>query len=83
MFENIEVKGKSGIYLENIVKEIGLAESENYILRALDGYTVEINSEDIGSGLIYIDEGQQLNVYFEYLEDSYSIKDLLSIENKK
>jgi len=83
MFENVEAEGKSGVHLENIVKEAGLAESENYILRALDGYTVEISSEDMGRGLIYIDEGQQLNVYFEDLEGSYSIKDLLSIENKK
>lgn len=83
MFENIETEGKSGIYLENIIKETGLVESENYILRALDGYTIEISSKDISRGLIYIDEGQQLNVYFEDLEESYSIKDLLSIENKK
>ena len=83
MFENVEAEGKSGVYLENIVKEAGLAESENYILRALDGYTVEISSEDIGRGLIYVDGAEQLNVYFKDLEESYSIKDLLSIENKK
>jgi len=83
MFENVKAGGKSGVYLENIIKEAGLAESENYMLRALDGYTVEISSEDIGRGLIYINEEQQLNVYFEDLEGSYSIKDLLSIENKK
>lgn len=83
MFENTKVESYNGVYLENIMKEAGLAESENYILRALDGYTVEISSEDIGRGLIYIDGGEQLNVYFEDLEESYSIKDLLSIENKK
>jgi len=83
MFENAKAESYSGVYLENIMKETGLAESENYTIRALNGYTVEISSEDIGRGLIYIDEGQRLNVYFEDLEDRYSIKDLLSIENKK
>ena len=83
MFENTKVESYNGVYLENILKETGLAESENYILRALDGYTVEISSEDISKGLIYIDSGGQLNVYFKDLEESYSIKDLLSIENKK
>ena len=83
MFENIKSDGNNGIYLDNIIEKTGLIQSDNYILRALDGYTIEISSENIGKGLIYIDERQQLNVYFKDLEDSCLIKDLLSIENKK
>ena len=83
MFETAVVKGNSGVYLESIIGSAGLVESENYILRALDGYTVEVGSEDIGKGLIYMDEEKQLNVCFEELEDKYSIKNLLSIEDKK
>ena len=83
MFKNAEAEGKRGVYLESILERAGLVDSESYILRSLGGYTVELDSEDIGEGLIFIDEEGQLNVYFEKLEEKYSIKDLLSIENKK
>jgi hypothetical protein len=82
VFEETMQGEKSGITVQDLVNETGLSTSAGYILRALDGYTVELTADELRGGLLYFDEEEQLNIYFEGLPGKYSVKNLLSIENK-
>jgi DMSO/TMAO reductase YedYZ molybdopterin-dependent catalytic subunit len=83
MFENIPVEGERGVCLKEIMEKAGMEEYSNYLMRALDGYTVAVDSEDLDNCILYVNEGGQVCTYFEEMGEMYKIKDLLSIENKK
>jgi DMSO/TMAO reductase YedYZ molybdopterin-dependent catalytic subunit len=83
MFENTQVEGKKGVFLKEIMEKAEMEEYINYLMRALDGYSVEVSSLDLENGVLYINEDGQVCTYFEELGKKYAIKDLLSIENKK
>jgi len=83
MFENTQVEGKKGVFLKEVMEKAEMEEYINYLMRALDGYSVEVSSLDLENGVLYINEDGQVCTYFEELGKKYSFKDLLSIENKK
>lgn len=69
-----------GLSLEMILKDIGL-NGEAYELTAVDGYSVEILSDDLSQGIIKKEDGI-VSVTFANLEKNKSVKDLLSITIK-
>ncbi len=83
MFENTQVEGKKGVFLKEVMEKAEMEEYINYLMRALDGYSVEVSSLDLENGVLYINEDGQVCTYFKELGEKYAIKDLLSIENKK
>jgi DMSO/TMAO reductase YedYZ molybdopterin-dependent catalytic subunit len=83
MFENTPVEGKDGVWIKEILEKAGMEEYSNYLMRALDGYSVEVSPLDLEDGVLYINEDGQICTYFEEMGKKYVIKDLVSIENKK
>lgn len=81
-FEEASSDNIKGVFLKDIMNDINLSEGDTYIFSARDGYSVEILPEDIGSGILYKNEEDSIEVYFPDLKKNKSVKDLLSIEVK-
>lgn len=82
VFEAKTYDDKTGVALTDIFNEVGMTDSDKYVLKADDGYSVEIFSSDIDKGIVY-KENDIVRAYFEGLGKNTSIKKLLSIEAVK
>ena len=67
------------IRLTDVISSCGLAQSDNYLLKALDDYSVDIESDMVELGVIYIQENGLPAVYFEGLPENTNVKDLIYI----
>ena len=67
------------IRLTDVISSCGLAQSDNYLLKALDDYSVDIESDMVELGFIYIQENGLPAVYFEGLPENTNVKDLIYI----
>lgn len=74
--------GEEGILLTDILAEVQLADSEQYLLTAVDGYEVEIGKADLAQGLVYLKDSGEITVVFEGLPKNTTVKGFLSIETK-
>ncbi|HZK24793.1 MAG TPA: molybdopterin-dependent oxidoreductase [Oscillospiraceae bacterium] len=74
--------GEEGIALTDILAEVQLAASEQYLLTAADGYEVEISKADLAQGLVYVRDSGEITVIFEGLPKNTTVKSLLAIEVK-
>src|SRR4030065_1308551 len=74
-----DVDGKSVIKLTDVFSRCGIADSEKYIFKAVDNYSVEIEKDSIDSGYIYTGDDGLPAVFFEGLPKNTSIKDLVYI----
>ena len=81
-FTVTEKAGEEGILLTDILAEVKMVESEQYLLTAADGYEVEINKADLAQGLVYVRDGGEVAVKFDGLPKNTSVKGLLAIEAK-
>lgn len=81
--EALTLDDKEGIRVEALLREVGGSEGDTYIFTAQDGYIVEVEGSDLTKGVLYKDQEGRINVYFQELPKSTSVKDLLSIELKK
>ena len=70
-----EIDGVLGIKLEDIITDFGLAEADTYLFEASDGYSVEIAREDLGSGIVYLDDNQARSL-FRDMPGNTSVKKL-------
>jgi len=73
------VEGKESIKLADILSTSGLEQSEKYLFKALDDYSVEIESDSIDLGYVYIQDNGLPAVYFEGLTKNTKVKDLIYI----
>lgn len=79
-FENKQTDDLKGVAVKDIINTAGLPEAQSYLFTALDGYSTEIGSSDIGKGLIYLNEKGEPETYFKDLPKNSEVKNLLSIE---
>lgn len=82
-FEEMSVEDDTGVSLKDLVDKFGLSESDKYELEAIDGYSVEIDREDLSSGIVYIRDSGEVSSAFDGLPRSKAVKDLLSIRPVK
>ena len=80
VFESSTIDGTEGITLAAIVKEAGLISASNYILTAVDGYSVEVSSSDLENGIVYLEDGEMVRCAFSELSKKYWVKNLYKIE---
>ena len=64
-----------------ILEDIGLS-GETYEFTAIDGYSVEVSSDDVSQGIINRGEDGNISISFPKLGKSKSVKNLLSIKIK-
>jgi hypothetical protein len=77
--ESETIEGINAVRLSGVISQCGLMPQDKYIFRALDNYLVEIESESIGQGYLYIQENGLPAVAFEGLDKNTKVKDLLYI----
>lgn len=75
----LNIDGKEAIRLSDVFATFNISESEKYLFKAIDDYSVEIEAESIELGYIYLDEDGSAAVYFDGLKKSTSVKDLVYI----
>jgi hypothetical protein len=75
-----EVEDKTGVDLKELINGTGLADADNYLITAADGYTVEILREDREKGVVFKNSKGQITTFFEGLPKNTQVKDFLSIE---
>lgn len=78
-FETAEFDGNVGVSLKDLVEQIGLKLTDTYVIESVDGYTVEINYDDLEAGIVFFRESGELSTFFEGLPKNTGVKDLLSI----
>lgn len=81
-FESLEngmIEGVNAINLSGIIDQCGLRESDKYIFKAVDNYSVEIEAGSIGRGYVYLQDNGLPAVAFEGMDKSNKVKDLLYI----
>ena len=81
--KKINMDGKEGVLVKNVLTEAGMTTSGSYIFTSLDGHKTEIKDTDTGNGIISISKDGEISTYFKGLPANTSIKGLLSIELKK
>lgn len=74
------IKG-DGVSLGLVLEDTGLS-GETYELTALDGYSVEVSSDDVSQGIINKGDDGIISISFPNLDKGSSVKDLLSIKIK-
>lgn len=73
------VDGQSGIALSDVIKQTGLSQAEKYKFSSLEGQSLELTINELGSGLIY--ENGQGNLVFSCPGAVHkSVENLISIE---
>jgi DMSO/TMAO reductase YedYZ molybdopterin-dependent catalytic subunit len=82
-FKKTELDGISGFRLKDVLDKTAIFKVDAYLFTAGDGFNVEIKKEDIENGLIYINDNNELQVYFKGLPKNTSVKNLLTIESVK
>lgn len=80
VFEKTTLDDNTGIKISDLFKKSGLVSADKYLLKAVDGYSVEVTTADIKKGLIYLDEKGRIRSYFQGLPKNTSVKYLYSIE---
>jgi hypothetical protein len=73
------IEGQESIRLADILSRCDLAQSDKYLFKALDDYSVEIESDSIELGHVYFQENGLPAVYFEGLPENTEVKDLIYI----
>lgn len=73
------VDGQSGIALSDIIKQTGLSRAEKYKFSSLQGQSLELSVEELGSGLIY-ENGKESLVFCYPGAGEKSVDNFLSIE---
>lgn len=81
-FDAIDSDGIKGIAIEDIFDDIKLLKGDTYTFTGIDGYSVDINVEDLNSGILYKMGDGKTVIQFPELEKSTTVKELLSIEVK-
>ncbi|MBN1299094.1 MAG: molybdopterin-dependent oxidoreductase [Actinobacteria bacterium] len=72
-----EADGNDAIKLSDVFSACGIIQSDKYLFKAIDGYTVELDSASVDKGYIYIQENGLPALYFEGLEKNTKVKDLI------
>lgn len=76
---SISIGDKTGVSLDKIIQEFKVKEAGTYVLKGTDGYEVQLSSEDLKKGILYVTE-EGANCVFEGLGNNTSITGLLSIK---
>jgi hypothetical protein len=78
-----QAEDKEGVDLKELINGAGLADADNYLITAADGYTVEILREDREKGVVFKNSKGQITTFFEGLPKNMQVKDFFSIEGIK
>jgi hypothetical protein len=82
-FPTSKVDDREGIRLSDVFSEVSMDDGEAYLFTAIDGYSIEIEKEDIAKGLIFLRDSGEVSVMFEGLPKNTSVRGLLSVETVK
>jgi len=75
----IAIGDKTGVSLDKIIQELKVKEAGTYVLKGTDGYEVQLSSEDLKKGILYVTDAG-VNCVFEGLGNNTAITGLLSIK---
>lgn len=75
--------GENYLKLGDIFEVCGIIDSESYLIRAIDGYSLEVDKESIKEGLINFDDDENISIHFDSLLGKTPVKYLLMIEVAK
>ncbi|MBN1390525.1 MAG: hypothetical protein JXA22_07785 [Candidatus Thermoplasmatota archaeon] len=80
-FDTVEVQGYLGVPLVDLVEDAGVQDPEEheYKIIGADGYFKTVTWEDMGSGILTNDNGEN-KVVFENKAKAYWIRDVVEIE---
>ncbi|OWZ83833.1 molybdopterin-dependent oxidoreductase [Natranaerobius trueperi] len=78
-FDEKTVEEDTGVSFLELTQEFDLQKSEKYILEAEDGYSVEIEHDDLSSGIVYISDSEEVSSVFDGLPRNTAVNDLKSI----
>lgn len=69
--------------LERLLQEVNMAlkDDKNYLIKASDGYSVEVTGKDIRKGELLLDD-KGVRVRFKELQKQYNVKNLMEIAIK-
>ena len=73
------VEKGDAIGLAEVISVCGLEQTDSYLLKAIDDYSIEIDSDSIELGYIYLQENGLPAVYFEGMPENTDVKDLIYI----
>ena len=73
------IAGQESVRLADILTACGMAQSDIYLFKALDDYSVEMESGSIELGHVYFQENGLPAVYFEGSPETTEVKDLIYI----
>lgn len=79
LYDTVTVGDENGVSLALLAGALQLAEAQAYVLEAADGYSVQIDGNALGLGVVYIRDSGEVSSAFDELPSSTSIRDLLSI----
>jgi hypothetical protein len=79
-FGTTEVNGKTGVSMVDFIEMVGL-DASSYVFTAADGYAVEVPSESLADGVLYINEenGSACMKFTEENPGSWGMKDVLTV----
>lgn len=80
VLDTIEVNGKSGVMLANLISKSRLKKADKYRIITIDGYSVEVSANAMENGVAYIDKKGRIRCSFAELPKKYSVKYLYKIE---
>ena len=79
VYEHQTIGENNGVPLAKVIEISGLKEGDKYKLTAIDGYSVEVNAEEIKDAILYFDGENVVRVSFANLSGKYSVKYLYKI----
>lgn len=79
-FDTIEVNGKTGVPMVDFIEMVGI-DASSYVFTATDGYAVEVPSEALADGVLYINEetGSACMKFAEEHPSLWGMKDILTV----
>ncbi|MFO7942125.1 MAG: molybdopterin-dependent oxidoreductase [Bacillota bacterium] len=78
-FATEEIEDVPGVSLSQLAESVDLQTEGAFVLEATDGYEVEVEAEDLASGVVYLLESGEVAVAFRDLPKSANVKGLLCV----
>jgi len=76
----MEVNGEQGTALDKFIEKAGLGWSNDLIIEAVDGFSIEISLEDTRQGIIRLLDDGSFRVHFSHLPRNFHIREILLIK---
>ena len=73
------VQDDSGVSLDELIAQLGLAQADTYELQASDGYSVEIAGDNLELGIVFFRDSGEVASVFDGLPRDTAVKDLLVV----